>query len=222
MITLNEEQWIKYALESLQGVAEEIIVVDGGSKDKTIEICNKFKNVKVYSKAWTGDYGAQREYSVKQATGDWVFILDSDEVLSDNAYLLKEYAESNQADVYDVKMEHFIRDFGHVDATVETHVSKSRLFRNNPDFKYVGDLHEAPYSASWKTAGLITDVVIFHNGYLKDLSTVKEKFEMNIKRSKIHNPEFLVQWRDWHLKGTYPVKLYNGPYPIVLKEAFYL
>lgn len=222
IITQNEEDWLKYTLDSLQGVVDEIIVVDGGSKDKTIELCNSFKNVKVFSKTFKGDYGAQREYAAKQATGDWILVIDSDEVLGDNAFLLKDYAENPNIDTYNMKMVHFIRDFGHEDATLAEHMCQNRFFRNTPEFRYVGDLHETPFSPTWKTGGEIKDVVLYHCGYLKGINTVRDKFEMNLKRSQIHTKDFLHQWKDWHLKGTFPTKVYTGPYPIVLKEAFYL
>ncbi|HKF55361.1 MAG TPA: glycosyltransferase family 2 protein [Blastocatellia bacterium] len=79
IITLNEEANIQRALESL-GWADEIIVVDSGSTDRTVEIARQFTG-KVIVKDWPG-YSAQKNFAAEQASNDWIFSLDADEELS--------------------------------------------------------------------------------------------------------------------------------------------
>jgi glycosyltransferase involved in cell wall biosynthesis len=79
VITLNEEANIQRALESL-GWADEIIVVDSGSTDRTVEIARRFTG-KVMIKDWPG-YSAQKNFAAEQARNDWIFSLDADEQLS--------------------------------------------------------------------------------------------------------------------------------------------
>jgi glycosyltransferase involved in cell wall biosynthesis len=79
IITLNEEANIQRALESL-GWADEIIVVDSGSTDRTVEIARRFTN-KVILRDWPG-YSAQKNFAAEQASNDWIFSLDADEQLS--------------------------------------------------------------------------------------------------------------------------------------------
>jgi glycosyltransferase involved in cell wall biosynthesis len=81
IITFNEEKNIARCLQSLQGVADEIIVVDSGSTDKTEEICKSFEVKFIYQK-WLG-YGAQKRFAVAKATHDWIFSIDADEESSD-------------------------------------------------------------------------------------------------------------------------------------------
>jgi glycosyltransferase involved in cell wall biosynthesis len=79
VITLNEEHNIAAALESLAW-ADEIIVVDSQSGDRTVEIARTFTD-RVYSRSWPG-YSAQKNFAAEQATNDWIFSLDADERVS--------------------------------------------------------------------------------------------------------------------------------------------
>jgi glycosyltransferase involved in cell wall biosynthesis len=79
VITLNEEANIQRALESL-GWADEIVVVDSGSTDRTVEIARRFTD-KVVIKDWPG-YAAQKNFAAQQARNDWIFSLDADEEIS--------------------------------------------------------------------------------------------------------------------------------------------
>src|SRR4030065_2615463 len=76
IITLNEEQNIKDALESVKW-ADEIVVVDSGSTDKTQEICREYTD-KIYSFEWHG-FSEQKNRAVSFTTQPWVFVLDADE-----------------------------------------------------------------------------------------------------------------------------------------------
>src|SRR5712692_2262876 len=79
VITLNEEHNIAAALESVAW-ADEIIVVDSQSSDRTVEIARTFTD-RIYSRLWPG-YSAQKNFAAEQATNDWIFSLDADERVS--------------------------------------------------------------------------------------------------------------------------------------------
>jgi glycosyltransferase involved in cell wall biosynthesis len=76
LITYNEEQNIAEALQSISW-ADEIVVVDSGSHDATLEICRRFAT-RIIHRDWTG-YVDQKNFAVEQATHDWIFSLDADE-----------------------------------------------------------------------------------------------------------------------------------------------
>lgn len=80
ILTFNSEKYLKEVLESAK-FADEIIVVDSGSKDGTKQICESFNNVKFHEQAWLG-FGAQKQKGVDLAKNKWVFVLDSDEVIT--------------------------------------------------------------------------------------------------------------------------------------------
>ena len=76
IITLNEEANIRRTLESVKW-ADEIIVLDSGSTDRTVSICREFTD-KVIHQDWLG-FGKQKNAAIDSATGDWVLSLDADE-----------------------------------------------------------------------------------------------------------------------------------------------
>jgi glycosyltransferase involved in cell wall biosynthesis len=80
IITLNEERIIGRCIESLKDVADEVIVVDSLSTDRTAEIARDL-GAKVILRGFTG-YGAQKKFAEDQATHEWVISLDADEALS--------------------------------------------------------------------------------------------------------------------------------------------
>jgi glycosyltransferase involved in cell wall biosynthesis len=80
VITLNEEHNIAAALESLSW-ADEIIVVDSESTDRTGEIVQRFTD-RIFVRPWPG-YSAQKNFAAEQASNDWIFSLDADERVSE-------------------------------------------------------------------------------------------------------------------------------------------
>lgn len=78
--TLNEEKNLPYALRSVRTWADEIIVVDMHSDDRTVEIAKEY-GAKVFFHERTGFSEPARAFAVSQATGDWVFLLDADEMI---------------------------------------------------------------------------------------------------------------------------------------------
>lgn len=98
IISLNEEKKIGKALESVKW-ADEIIVVDSGSSDKTLEICKKYTD-KVFHNDWPG-YAAQKNFATDKANHDWILSIDADEeVTPELAFEIKETLKAPQAPAY--------------------------------------------------------------------------------------------------------------------------
>lgn len=97
MITKNEEQRIERCLESVRW-ADEIIVVDSGSNDRTREICSRYPAVRFFEHPWAG-FGRQKNQALHLATGEWVFSLDADEIVTPE--LAAELAAVVQAPAFD-------------------------------------------------------------------------------------------------------------------------
>jgi len=99
IITLNEEKNLPYALRSVRPWADEIIVVDMHSEDRTVEIAREF-GAKVFLHERVGFVEPARAYAVTYATAEWILMLDGDEVLP--ALLsryLKRIADDDRADI---------------------------------------------------------------------------------------------------------------------------
>jgi glycosyltransferase involved in cell wall biosynthesis len=81
IITLNEERNIERCILSLREIADEVLVLDSFSTDRTAEIC-RVLNVNFVQKAWEG-YSGSKNYAGSIAANDWIFSIDADEALSD-------------------------------------------------------------------------------------------------------------------------------------------
>ena len=81
MIVKNEEEHLAKCLKSVRPLVDEIIVVDTGSTDRTKEIAQAF-GARLFEIPWSGDFAVARNHSLSKASGDWILILDADEVLS--------------------------------------------------------------------------------------------------------------------------------------------
>jgi glycosyltransferase involved in cell wall biosynthesis len=80
MMVKNEEENLQRSLPSITELADELIVVDTGSTDKSVEICEQY-NAKMYHHPWDNDFSKHRNQSISYATSDWIFIFDADEEL---------------------------------------------------------------------------------------------------------------------------------------------
>jgi glycosyltransferase involved in cell wall biosynthesis len=80
LVVQNEQENLPRVLQSVQGIADEIVVVDGGSTDRTPEIAREY-GARLFPRAYT-DQSDQKNYAVSLAAHDWVFVLDADEELS--------------------------------------------------------------------------------------------------------------------------------------------
>ncbi len=80
MIVKNEERSLERCLRTVDNLVDEVIVVDTGSTDKTVEIAEEM-GAKVFSFTWVNDFSAARNYALEQSDADWNLVLDGDEYL---------------------------------------------------------------------------------------------------------------------------------------------
>lgn len=106
ILTYNEEKNIRYALNNVKNWAEEIVILDSYSTDKTIDIAKEY-GANVYVRKFD-NFSAQRKYALNELeiNGDWVFVLDADEYLTEELKLeISSLLESqkNKNDAYFIK-----------------------------------------------------------------------------------------------------------------------
>ena len=105
MITFNEENRLEKTLQAASRVADEIIIIDSGSRDKTGEIARRY-GAKFYYHDWHS-YAAQKNYAQSKCANEWLLSLDADEVLSEglireiNQIKSEQYPQFN---VYKIKI----------------------------------------------------------------------------------------------------------------------
>ena len=110
LITYNEESKIEETLKSVSQFADEIVIVDSYSEDKTCIIAKKYK-AKIYNKKFEKGFGPQKRFAISKANFDWVFCLDADEIPNQKLIneilklkkILKDKPNSNDVIAYSIK-----------------------------------------------------------------------------------------------------------------------
>jgi len=82
MIAKNEATYIANCLDSLRKIVDETIVVDTGSNDRTREIAGQY-GARVFDYQWDNDFAKARNFSIQQAKGDWILVMDADESIAE-------------------------------------------------------------------------------------------------------------------------------------------
>lgn len=139
MIVRNEEASLDNCLASAKDIADEIIIVDTGSTDRTKEIARKYTD-KIYDFEWIDDFSAARNFSFSKATKDYIFWLDADDVISpENAEKILQLKKENL--VYDAYIFTYNYDFD-TDGTPSLIEHVERLLRRASNPKWIGAIHE--------------------------------------------------------------------------------
>lgn len=204
MMVKNESKYLEQCLQSLQpirdAVLSELLIVDTGSEDNTVEIAKRYTD-KVYFHEWNHDFSEMRNITISYATGEWVFIIDGDEVMQETQQLIdflcsdvdkkigaaaitgKSFTDGNNPNKFSVLI-------------------TPRLFRRTKKFRYEGSVHNQPM---FKGMLIELSASLLHYGYM---STDKELMEKKFARTSVllkkaleKEPENIYYW--YQLSVTY-------------------
>jgi len=176
MIVKNESKVIDRCLTSVSDSVDEIIIVDTGSTDNTVEIISNY-DVKLLHYKWEDDFAAARNYAASHATGKWILVLDADEyVEQENLEKVKEMLKNNSLDVYAVSINNFTGPNGeHV--VQNNHV---RLYLNNNLYEYHRTIHEQIRRKDDKVLHVgDSGLNVYHTGYMPNIVKEKNKTQRN-------------------------------------------
>lgn len=140
MIVKNEEEVIERCLDSVRDIADEIIIVDTGSTDKTKEIVAKYTD-KIYDFEWVDDFSKARNFSFSKATKDYIMWLDADDVILEEDYQkLKKLKKDidNSVDIYMMKY-NYIVDENNIATLVQ---NRERLLKREKNYQWISPIHE--------------------------------------------------------------------------------
>jgi GT2 family glycosyltransferase/Tfp pilus assembly protein PilF len=180
LITKNEEKFLKKCLASVRDIATQIVVVDTGSTDRTMQIAREF-GAGVHHFTWCDDFGAARNAAIEHARGDWVLILDADEeLLPAHKQTIRDEMTAGSVMAYRLP----IIDEGR-EAEGCSYVP--RLFRNAPGLFFVGRVHEQIFASlevrrqSWGLENKLGKSMLLHHGYTKEVVADRNKIERNLR-----------------------------------------
>lgn len=180
LIVKNEERFLGQCLASVEGLADQIVVVDTGSTDRSVEIAKHYK-AEVHSFAWCDDFSAARNAALEHARGDWILMLDADEELPPDQHESLRKLLRN-ASVISWRLP--LQDVGR-EAEGSSYVP--RLYRNAPAVFYIGRVHEQVFTSlevrreEWGLETRLGDAMLRHHGYTKELTSERDKVARNLR-----------------------------------------
>jgi glycosyltransferase involved in cell wall biosynthesis len=165
-IARNEEQHIASMIASIKSIATEIIVLDTGSIDRTVQIASA-AGAKVESIQWTDDFAAARNKVMSMAANEWILMLDADEIIApDSLEKIQHFMQQGRRAYSCMILNAFPMQVG----TMHLPFMSTRLFRRDKNLSYTGLVDETIEPSLKKLTHQIypTDIVIHHLGYLDD------------------------------------------------------
>ena len=195
IIVKNEHEFLPICLNSINGLADELIIVDTGSTDKTRDIAKQY-SAKVRDFKWVNDFSKARNFSIQQATGEWIFVIDADETINPGdipkikKLLEKQGIEGYKLHQWNYTFDKTRADFIYIpnpDSFTKQYpgfilATPVRLFRNQ-GYRYQFAIHETIESSILERNGKIVDsgIIIHHYGFEKSINSKEEKKDMYFK-----------------------------------------
>lgn len=180
MIVKDEEEYLPKCLASINDIIDEIVIVDTGSTDKTVEIARNF-GAKVYYFKWNNNFSEARNESLKYATKDWIFILDADDELTSES---KENFKMLLNSKLDEKAIYHFETLSYYGSSIEKdNIAVNlnpRLFKNNRGIHYEGEVHNQLISSEGDYNAVCKEIKIYHYGYIDKRIVSKDKRNRNI------------------------------------------
>lgn len=226
MIVKNEEQHLEQCLNSVKNCVDEIIIVDTGSTDRTIEIAKKF-DAKIFEYKWNNDFSAARNFGLEKATNELILYLDADEKLTSDS----------QKELNDLKKRILTKAYNCKIININNHTNRPsvmnypRIFPNLNSIRFEGKIHEQIIFSLNKNHIEIqqSDIEIIHSGYdlseddlkkkaLRNLDILREDFAVNqssynafqiaqtyniLENEEEAEKYFLISLRDRNLPSDY-------------------
>ena len=169
----NVPTWVKAA----KSCADEIVVVDTGSTDGTVERFAEY-GIECYHYEWQDDFAAAKNYMISLCHGDWIVLLDGDEWFREDCNVRKAIAKHHGNPI----VKAIISDWICLDTTRNNTIMFSggavRAFRNQPDVRYFRKVHEN-LTIQYENFVFEPELKLYHTGYSGDVN--RSKHERNLR-----------------------------------------
>lgn len=175
VLVRDEEEVIDRCIASLIDVVEEIVVVDTGSVDQTIQRVQRYP-VRLHHFQWTNDFSQARNFAIQHAKQPFIFMIDADEVLEKESVLIfREFIVKKPVVPATVNIRSIVNEQTSVNSNI------TRIFPNNSDYRYRGAVHEQLcFQGVTLESTVFSGVKLVHDGYQKSKIKNKKKIDRNI------------------------------------------
>jgi len=200
MIVKNEEKYLRGCLESVKGVVDEIVVVDTGSTDKTVEIAKEY-GAKIYFFEWSKDFSAARNFALEKCTHEWILYLDADErLMPQSREEVKKIGKQKNNCAYYCFITN--NEEANNQSTLMAYV---RYFPNKKDIRFTGKVHEQiiPALIRKKIRLNKSDIQIDHLGYDITIDDLKQKAARNLELLLKDYENNVTSYNEYQIAQTY-------------------
>jgi tetratricopeptide (TPR) repeat protein len=184
MIVRDNERTIEAALASIRPWVDEMIVVDTGSKDATPEICRRL-GARVFEFPWCDDFSAARNESLRHATGEWIFWMDSDDTIDEtNGRGLREIVQRPPlAGILGYTMQVHCPGADDGSECNLTKVDHVKVFKNGLSLQFEGRIHEQILPAIRRLHGEVefTEFFVVHSGSDLSAKSHRRKIDRDLR-----------------------------------------
>jgi glycosyltransferase involved in cell wall biosynthesis len=175
MIVKNEERYLERCLDALQplldAVPSELVIVDTGSTDSTVEIAGRFTD-KVFHFEWINDFGAARNFGLDRCSGEWFMFLDADEILDEDISEMVDFFNDSTALIKYKSVTYMIRNYHSLEGSEWSTNAAFRIAKRLPGVRFEGAIHEGLSPFSLPTRGIKT--FVHHWGYVHETAEQAE------------------------------------------------
>lgn len=195
-------------LSSFKALADEWILVDTGSNDNSVAIANA-RGINCIYYEWQNHFANARNYSIKQAQSEWIFIADVDDrIKPEDAQKLREFLAITNCLAVTINYVNLAQSDWLQESPVELNRQRRMVcFRNGFDIHYRGAVHEDPMASIERIQGEVIhlDIPVFHLGYVSELISTKV-----VRNTELLESRWLAGDRDPDLVHYY-TSLHWGP-----------
>ncbi|UCD17109.1 MAG: tetratricopeptide repeat protein [Candidatus Zixiibacteriota bacterium] len=188
MIVKNEEELLPTCLESIRSWIDDIIIVDTGSTDRTVEIARSY-GAKVYFQKWEGNFSRARNYSLSRATCDWILYIDADEeFVQEDVPLLRQAIAQDKCRMISVNIYNVKKETGECTSSLVF----NRIFRSDAGFSFDGIVHNQLVHEEEEQV-LSSNIRLKHYGYNLAPEKMKQKSARSralLEKQLAENPDF--------------------------------
>ncbi|WP_135549912.1 tetratricopeptide repeat-containing glycosyltransferase family 2 protein [Paenibacillus cymbidii] len=187
MIVRNEEDHIGRCLDSVAGIADEIVIVDTGSTDETKAVVSRYTD-SIHDFVWIDDFAAARNYAFSLATMDYILWLDADDMLEeDDRHKLAALKLTLEPSVDYVNMAYHLAfdEYGNITSSIR----RNRLVKRANGYRWIGAVHE--YLDVWGNH-LQSDIAVTHRALRHDSDRNLRIYERKAARGEQLSPRDLI------------------------------
>ena len=214
ILTKNNGKTLEYALMSICKYVDEIVLLDSGSDDNTLDIARKYTD-NIFFHEFDGNFGEQKNYGMSKCRGEWIFILDADELVGENFHKCLKYLKSPYRSVALPRC-HIIDIGKQRQLITKTHYYdwQTRFIRNDKKAYYSGNpVHHA--LKNYRRRIHCCEANIFHLDFLVN------DYEKRKKKVEYYNRVANAGFPKMYLPEEYPyytISMMELPEPMVLDK----